>query len=78
MLRIQSLFNASLSVRSISNNSFTFSTGLREVPREFVEPIKTKFEVLAKEQVNHNCYIFKFKFNGPKFPLKMSQHFRIT
>ncbi len=48
------------------------------MPREVTAPIKTKFQIVGKEEVNHNCYIFKFKFDGAAFPLKMSQHFRIS
>lgn len=59
------------------SNKQTFST-TKEVPRKYVAPIKTKFQIIGKDQVNHNCYIFKFKFAGPSFTLKNGQHFRIT
>lgn len=60
----------------ISNQQSFLTT--KEVPREYTPPIKTKFQIVGKDQVNHNCYIFKFKFAGPKFTLKNGQHFRIS
>lgn len=77
MIRLNLLLNRFNCSQQYSNK-FAFSSELKEVPREFTEPMKTKFEIIGREQVNHNCYIFKFKFAGPKFPLKMSQHFRIS
>lgn len=78
MLRLNTLFSRLNLAQHSQANKFFYSSDLKEVPREYTDPIKTKFEIVGRDQVNHNCYIFKFKFAGPSFPLRMSQHFRIT
>ena len=42
-----------------------------------MEPIQSKFKIIDKEKINHDCYIYRFKFSGPKFALKIGHHFRI-
>lgn len=42
-----------------------------------MEPIRTKFKIIDKEKINHDCYIYRFRFDGPKFPLNIGHHFRI-
>lgn len=78
MIRLNTLFSRLNIVQQSQANKFFYSSDLKEVPRQYTDPIKTKLEIVGRDQVNHNCYIFKFKFAGPSFPLRMSQHFRIT
>lgn len=54
-----------------------FATSIKEETRMFTPPIQTKFQIINKEKINHDCYIYRFKFHGPSFPLKIGQHFKI-
>jgi hypothetical protein len=65
-------------IKTFSSSISYFFSGLTEMDRKFIEPFKTKFELVGRQQANHNCYTFNFKFDGPKFSLKDGQHFRIT
>lgn len=40
-------------------------------------PIRSKFIITAKKAINHDCYIYNLSWAGPKFTMKIGQHFRI-
>ncbi len=42
------------------------------------EPIQTVAEIVQKKAINHDCYIYKFKFIDRPFDLGIGQHFRIV
>ena len=77
MINILKPLKTSLSV-FFKRNVCLFSLKAIEIPREIMEPIQTKFLIIGKDKLNHDCYIFRFKFDGPKFPLKIGHHFRIV
>lgn len=41
-------------------------------------PITSKFKILDKKIINHDCYIYMLGWAGPKFKLSIGQHFRIV
>lgn len=40
--------------------------------------IKTKLEIIDKTALNHDCYLYTFKWDGPMFELTIGQHLRIV
>ena len=51
---------------------------LRYLFNQFREPIKTSAELVEKNKINHDCYIYRLKFIDRAFELKIGEHFRIT
>ena len=37
---------------------------------------RVEVEIIRKEKVNHDCYIYSLKFVDEKIPFTISQHFR--
>lgn len=42
------------------------------------EPVQTTATIIEKKPINHDCYIYKLKFDDKSFELGIGQHFRIT
>jgi hypothetical protein len=69
MLRttFQRLNNLSLTLSFLSSSS------------KFHAPkvIRSKFQIKEKKKINHDSYVYKLVWAGPKFKLGIGQHFRI-
>ncbi len=49
---------------------------MEQVPES--KAIKTKLQIVEKTPINHDCYVYKFKFAGEPFNLKIGEHLKIN
>lgn len=58
----------------LQNLALTFSSSFLSSSASFQnqpEPISSKLKILDKRVLNHDCYIYKLGWAGPKFKLRI-------
>jgi hypothetical protein len=61
-------------------NSLSLALSFLSSSSKFHAPkvITSKFQIKEKKKINHDSYVYKLVWAGPKFKLGIGQHFRIS